>query len=432
MIRTDPEGNILEKGIYYSKTRGSYYHSYINNDYKKNTVYSKSLPQLYRKIESLKKAGVIQQLNMDEPTLDMYFHSTIRLKYMHNARYMNTCIQKYEKYVSPRLGSMKIKDIIHEDLILLYRELVDRGLSLGTVENIHIVLSGVFKRAAKNDIIRKDISFGAFYSNFDTNARKRKIKAERYLSFEETDMLFSEISKNGSLQDKHIATVLFGTGMRLGELTGLTWNDIDFDSRTIRIDHQLTVAYDPPNLSEKDIKALISENLYDDGVYWDTMTDIKPHYAIRHPKSRSSVRTIPMIDDVYDALRDEYRIQRKFGIYCSEKIDDMGGFIFIDKFGNVRKHSNILHMIDRYVTACNLTQRVSHELYGFEPHYLRHISTHMARHTFCSRLLAADVTPKITQEVMGHAHFSTTNDIYNEVTFDLMIKTMTDSNIEVI
>ncbi len=432
MIRKDNKGNILEKGIYYSKTKDTYYHSYINNDFRKNTVYAKTLPKLYRRIENLKSIGVIQQFDEDDPTLDMYFHATMRLKYKLNTKYMNTCIQKYEKYVSPRLGSMKIKDIIHDDLVLLYKELVDRGLSLGTVENIHGVLSGVFKRAAKNDIIRKDVSFGAFYSNFDTNARKRKIKEERNLSFDETDMLFSEISKNGTLQDMHIATVLFGTGMRLGELIGLTWNDIDFDSRTIRIDHQLAVTYGIPELTDREIKDLISENLYDDGIYWDTISDVKPRFSIKHPKSRSSVRTIPMIDDVYDALRDEYRIQRQFGIYCSEKIDDYSGFIFINKLGEVRKHDSILYMFDRYVTSCNLSQRVSHEVYGFEPHYLRHISTHMARHTFCSRLLAADVSPKVTQELMGHAHFSTTNDVYNEVTFDLMIKTMTDRRIEVL
>lgn len=50
-----------------------------------------------------------------------------------------------------------------------------------------------------------------------------------------------------------------------------------------------------------------------------------------------------------------------------------------------------------------------------EPFYLPHISNHMLRHTFCTRLCERDVNVKVIQTVMGHASVNITMNIYAEV-----------------
>ncbi|WP_373125179.1 tyrosine-type recombinase/integrase, partial [Blautia producta] len=42
---------------------------------------------------------------------------------------------------------------------------------------------------------------------------------------------------------------------------------------------------------------------------------------------------------------------------------------------------------------------------------LPHITPHALRHTFCSRCFEKGITPKVVQQLMGHAHYSTTIDI---------------------
>ena len=50
--------------------------------------------------------------------------------------------------------------------------------------------------------------------------------------------------------------------------------------------------------------------------------------------------------------------------------------------------------------------------------YLTH--PHALRHTFCSRCFEKGITPKVVQQLMGHAHYSTTIDIYTHISEEMM------------
>ena len=60
------------------------------------------------------------------------------------------------------------------------------------------------------------------------------------------------------------------------------------------------------------------------------------------------------------------------------------------------------------------------ELEDREPELIPHFSVHNCRHTFCTRLCESTDDVKFIQEVMGHADFSTTMDIYTHITAESM------------
>lgn len=78
-----------------------------------------------------------------------------------------------------------------------------------------------------------------------------------------------------------IFITMLWTGMRVGEITGLRWEDVDFDNNIIHINHTL--------------------------VYYDTRTEDGCKYAIHTPKTKAGNRTIPMLPKVKAALIQEKR-----------------------------------------------------------------------------------------------------------------------------
>ena len=67
-----------------------------------------------------------------------------------------------------------------------------------------------------------------------------------------------------------------------------------------------------------------------------------------------------------------------------------------------------------------MTEMDQAELEDREPELIPHFSVHNLRHTFCTRLCEMTNDIKFIQQVMGHADFSTTMDIYSHITQEAM------------
>lgn len=116
-----------------------------------------------------------------------------------------------------------------------------------------------------------------------------------------------------------IITVLLGTGMRIGECIGLRWEDLDFENRMISVDHTLIYRLDEKGVSAKHISM---------------------------SKTLSGVRTIPMIDEVFDTFLQEYELQKCIG-YSSETIDGYSDFVFATATGSVYSAASVNKAIER-------------------------------------------------------------------------------------
>lgn len=170
---------------------------------------------------------------------------------------------------------------------------------------------------------------------------------------------------------------------------GLRWSDVNFKERYITIDHNLT---DRP--------------VGDECVY---------ERHIQMPKTEAGIRTIPLLDEVYDAFLLEYQYQKALG-FCTEEIDGYSGFIFSTATGTLYQASAVNNAIHRATELYNSLKEQSAKEEKRDPVMLPNFSAHNLRHTFCTRLCENESNLKVIQDIMGHKDIQTTMDIYAEAT----------------
>ena len=173
-----------------------------------------------------------------------------------------------------------------------------------------------------------------------------------------------------------------------GECLGLCWNDLDFEKRIIKVCKTLTYRPEPDHGSVVHIST---------------------------PKTEAGERTIPMIDEVYDAFLEEYQIQKVLGFGTNE-IDGFSNFVFSTGEGNVYTPESVNRAIKRIYEDYNKREEEAAKKEDREALLLPHFSAHHLRHTFCTRLCENESNLKVIQSVMGHSDITTTMDIYAECT----------------
>lgn len=183
-----------------------------------------------------------------------------------------------------------------------------------------------------------------------------------------------------------------------GECLGLRWEDLDFKNRMISVNHNLT---DRPD---------------DNG---------KCGKHIQSPKTAAGNRTIPMIEEVFQAFLTEYEIQSCLG-FCEEEIDGYSGFVFSTSRHTVYSAAAVNNAIHRAVSAYNKKETARAMKEDREALLLPDFSAHNLRHTFCTRFCENETNLKVIQDIMGHADISTTMDIYAEATEETKKKVLTN------
>ena len=214
----------------------------------------------------------------------------------------------------------------------------------------------------------------------------------RALTLPEQELFMEFLSKENS-QYYHwlpIFTVMLGTGMRVGEITGLRWNDIDLKSGIIDVNHTL--------------------------VYYKHRDENGCYFDIQSPKTKAGVRQIPMTEEVKNAFLLEKKMQDLAGIQSKVTIDGYHNFIFVNRFGNVQNQGTLNRALRRIIRDCNDKQLLKEKN---NPVLLPNFSCHSLRHTFTTRLVEAGVNIKVIQNLCGHSRSDVTLDIYTTVTKEL-------------
>ena len=186
-----------------------------------------------------------------------------------------------------------------------------------------------------------------------------------------------------------IFRVMLGTGMRVGEICGLRWEDIDLENGMIDVNH-----------------TLVYYNHEVNGCYFNINT----------PKTRAGKRQIPMLKDVKNAILMEKAYQEYKGIKCNMSVDGYTNFIFINRFGNLQHQGTLNKALRRIIRDCNDMQLAKGKKNLV---LLPNFSCHSLRHTFTTRLVEAGVNIKVIQELCGHTRSDVTLDIYTTVTKEL-------------
>lgn len=186
-----------------------------------------------------------------------------------------------------------------------------------------------------------------------------------------------------------VLTVFLGTGIRSGELAGLTWDDIDFKKNTISINHTMN--------------------------YTATL-DGTCKYTVTVPKSNTGKREIPMLTEVRDTLLALYERRNDFNADNQIVVDGYMNFVFRDLYGRVYSNHRINRQLKRITAKYNQEEHAEAEQEGREENPLPPITCHMLRHTFCTRMILGGIDLKTVQIIMGHADAETTMRVYANVT----------------
>ena len=392
--RKDSKNRVLKSGESERKS-GGYQYRWSTPDKKRHTVYAPTLKKLREKEAKIQKDladGICT--HSANVTINDIFNTWIKLKTGIRKSTLMLYEYDYRHFIMDELGACKISVMKKSDIRKFYKKSLDEfGLSLGTIKNIHTLLNQLFELAKDDDLIRKNPCHKAlkeFQKDYKSEPRKSLTHKQQKIFF---DFLKSNKKYNYLYP---IFSFMIGTGMRVGEVTGLRWEDVDFEKNVINVTHTLVYLR-------------------------KTISGDESRYVLNPPKSKAGYRSIPMTQNVKEALRMEKERQRLSGINCRSNIDGYTNFVFLNRFGGVRDVRSLNASLRRIIEKCN--QEILNNVKDKEElDLLPFFSCHILRHTFATRLCESGTNLKVVQNVLGHSNIQMTLDIYTDVEDDFKQK----------
>ncbi|MBQ7564464.1 MAG: tyrosine-type recombinase/integrase [Lachnospiraceae bacterium] len=384
-IRKDRDGRVLPQGVSQrADGRYMYRYSYLG---KNRYIYDRDLTCLKKKIkEAEDKMMFAKDPQADQISLNEYFvhyMESVKKRQLADVTYTHY-YQNYEWYIEDGVGKMKLREIRNSDLIEYIQQEADKhNMTKQTVQGICSQLANCFGQAVKDGILYINPAFGVA-GRISCRPSKEKIA----LKVEEVELMLNWVRDDPYFQIYYpLLFVALYTGMRWGELSGLTWEDIDFEYGIISINHAM--------------------NYRDRG---------KGHefYATRC-KTEKSIRTIRMIPEIEERFREQKKYQNLMSIRQDVVIDGYKGFIFTTKQGLPFTNEGIVATINRIIRKANVWEAERAEKENRKAVVIPRHTPHIWRHTFCTRLVEQGVRPEIIKEIMGHKKIQTSLDVYNHL-----------------
>lgn len=263
-----------------------------------------------------------------------------------------------EKRLKEQFGNANLKFFIEYDLNQ-YIENLRKGLAHKTVRDIISVLKAILRYAERKydmdfklDLVSLPTVYKSQVEVFPERARR---KLERHCL------------RSDSIKDLGILISLY-TGLRIGEICALRWEDINFEDKVISVSHTLQRVYQPQNYNSKII--------------------------LTTPKTQSSIRKIPLAKLLYDKLKP---IAKKY---------PKKAFILTGK-----EEKWVEPMGYRYTYKITLEQcKIPYKNY------------HCLRHTFATRCVRIGMDVKSLSEILGHSNVSVTLNIYVHSCYEIKKK----------
>ena len=202
-----------------------------------------------------------------EMTLDEwldYYMLEYKKRFVKPTTYINYTV-KVKNHIKPAIGHYKIKALRQDIIQKFVNSLSDKGLAPSTVIDTFKLLNNALDTAVDDGLIVRNVA------NRVKLPKTAKPKINVLTVEQQND--FVEQAKSTYMGVLYIFDLC--TGMRLGELLGLKWSDIDFDKKQLQIVRIIRKVKDPDNQDES----------------W--------HLEFGTPKTTSSERLIPLISTAY-------------------------------------------------------------------------------------------------------------------------------------
>lgn len=361
---------------------------------KRYTLYDKDLKILKKKLADAKYEmehgihGIISNI-----TLNSWFEIWLKEYKMISVKPSTILLYQlnYDRYVKDAIGGHQLHNVRTIHLQKMYHDLLSSGLSIGTIHIIHSILYNLFGQAIKNDIILKNPCKGVMIP-------KEEKKRPRVLTASE-QQLFLQIIKGNYYRPLYI--VALATGLRIGELAALSWDDVDLSSRTLTVRQTL--------------------------LYQKDMASGKFCFRYQTPKSLTSRRIVPLLPDVAGVLADHKQSQAL--LRCDQKnlwnpFPGMDNLIFTTKRGTPIQECYMIKRLERITRKMNEYEQVIACSKRTLPVIHDRITPHTLRHSFATRAFENGLAPKTVQELLGHSTLTLTMDLYTHVTDDIKVREM--------
>lgn len=389
--RKDNKNRVLKEGEY-QRASGTYEFKWRDKRGRRHTISANTLEELREKETQFLKdvADGIKVVNKKLTINDLY-DRWLQLKMGLKKNTLSNYQYMYTQFVQDDFGLSRIADLKRTDVRGFYNYLAEeRHLKVNTIDGVHTVLHQVLELAVEDDYLRYNPSDNALREL--KKARNINTEKRKALLIQEQELFERYLNTNVQYRRWYpIFIIMLWTGMRVGEITGLRWCDIDFEKEVIHINHTL--------------------------VYFATRTETGQVFAINTPKTKAGERIIPMLPKVKEAFLMERAYQQECGLKSKAVVDGYGEFVFINRFGNVQHQGTLNKALRRIIRDCNF-EVLDNNKKG-DAITLPKFSNHSLRHTFTTRMCEAGVNVKAMQEILGHADAETTLDIYAEATEDL-------------
>ena len=271
--------------------------------------------------------------------------------------------QKFNAYILPALGDMKLREIstvtCQQLLMNLYTDGRDRkrskkgnGLSLSSVKGIRRALSVCLEKAVDEGLIKTNPCSKVKLPQGE-KVEMKTLKKEELTAF------LNEAKESGWYEFYYLELT---TGMRLGEICALTWDDFDEKHKTITVN--------------KSVKRIHGENI------------------VNTPKTQSSIRTISLCDECVQLLK-ELKVKQKML---------NSPYIFPSPItGDMREPAAVTRRLHKIQERAGVPKIRFHDL----------------RHTFATLSLEQGVDIKTVSHMLGHTDAGFTMNTYMHVTDDM-------------